>query len=198
MSDENSTSQFSRWVPEFHFDLIGRIIPGLLFCWLYTVGPKISDSGVTTSLAWLFCGYFTGLLLDVIGTATTLPVLNVFVAKDWFLTRQLQLGKQWSDARIWRCIAQLSPDRRFVLVKIMGERCLFRSLFSIGLIVISLKPTALPLELDQWVLGAGLTVVGLVGFVKMTYPVIDRINDGISSSQQRQAEPGAAADGGGM
>ncbi len=187
MSDHDPTEKLSQLVPEFHFDLLARIIPGILFCWLYTTVPPLSgreDKEVITVFAWLISAYFAGLLMDVLGSAIT------SFLKYFWIDLDLWLGQTWSDQAVWEKLDGRSSIPRIVYLKILAERCLFRSLFIIGLITLigsiynqsfpagdlPILGTNLPNGLVKWLMAIGLIISGFVGYVRMTEIIRERMD----------------------
>jgi hypothetical protein len=200
MGVENPTDKLSQFIPEFQFDLIGRITPGLLFCWLYSAIPTIpymNDKEVIVSFTWLVSAYFAGLLLDVVGTATTSYILNYLCHMKWSVPRYLGLDK-WDESAVWEQVDNQTSLPRIVFLKIMAERCLFRGVFTIGVILLiissyniyahdhNMRILSVNLldEFTIWQMAIGLVVCGIVGYIRMTQHVLFRLPKQPSSEDE--------------
>jgi hypothetical protein len=118
-------------VPEIYYDLIGRIVPGLILClvlfWnLRTELSFLKELGGGTVIAFvLLLGYAMGLILDLLaGMFLYRPNRIIF----WALAKFAAKNNVW-QVHVWQVIARQSDEARAShLRKMMAERAALRNL----------------------------------------------------------------------
>lgn len=180
MAADSPVGPLSQWVPEFHFDLIGRIAPGLLCCWMYQLAPKIDDNSVIIGATWIISAYIIGLLLDVVGSIVT-------SAAAWplhWMIKQVcgnrnfyqKYNSIFNNNIVWDVMVASDSSKQYVLLKLLAEKCLFRSVITLSIIPIIRNPFC-PLlqDINQYFLAVLLLTIGLIGHMHMAYTIAERM-----------------------
>ncbi len=134
-------------VPEFYYDLIARMAPGVVLC--IALGwdgrekllPLMEASpAIVAALATVIC-YVIGFLLDVLA-ARTLGKVNRIV---FGMLKKLKPEKAEWDIDVWKLIRSTDKDTelRLVLLKVMAERTMLRSFVLIWMALWYLEPSFL-------------------------------------------------------
>ena len=126
-------------VPEAYFDLIARIVPGIIAVILIAINPIIKIDIATyeqvVGKAGLFTviflfSYAVGLVFDVTGELISDSVIWVI---NYNLTKKMYDGAEFRDQ-----LKNLKPDDARIIIKMMAERVAFRSLFLLSILTIIL------------------------------------------------------------
>jgi len=124
-------------VPEIYYDLIGRIVPGSILCFLlsWSVKTELSSlkdlvGGAPMIALVLVVGYAMGLVLDMLaGTLLNWPNRGVF----WVFGQLTEKQNVW-QVNVWQVIASESnAERASKLRKMMAERALLRNLLVLSI-----------------------------------------------------------------
>ena len=155
MSDNPSVDAKSPILPEFHFDLVARILPGLTAIFYYSPPFEIATMGPTQVILATAAAYVLGLFLDAVAHYC---IDGPFMFCSQFL-------KYPTIMDLWHGTLRVSGSQRRLMLKIIAERALFRSLLLISLVniiiaVFQITPVRLTLFLSVCV-----TLLLIVPFV---------------------------------
>jgi len=126
-------------VPEAYFDLIARIVPGIIAVIVIAINPSIKEEiasyEIVVGKAGLFfviflLSYAVGLVFDVTGELISDFVIRVINIK--------RLNKMDDGAKFCDQLKNLKPDDARIIIKMMAERVAFRSLFLLTILTIIL------------------------------------------------------------
>ena len=116
-------------VPEFHYDLIARIVPGLLV--IIAIFPpwheKVQSLSIMDGMLALGLAYFIGITIDLIIDPITIPFMN-------FTGLAI-------DGDIRNYCNNPTEDQLSHATKLIAEKVLFRSCAAITLIFFFIRPT---------------------------------------------------------
>ncbi len=133
-------------VPEVYFDLIARVVPGVLVIVAISVDadftgglPDVGKFGLV--LIGLLCAYAVGFVFDVAGDTISDALILL-----WNATRHLKVRR---SLEICRTIDGIDDQRLApVLTKLMAEKVLVRSLCLLSITALAFP--AWPAQTDLW------------------------------------------------
>lgn len=145
---ENEVGVIGKIVPEFYFDIIARITPGVIATAPYIWNDITLDPNLLLGGVGLVISYFVGLILDKISDRLLTPSLRklLFLSTN-SVWRNFRHIKDWE---IWVWIhTDVSGLKSALLKKMMAERIAIRSIFFTFLIwlVPCLTPSVM---VDHW------------------------------------------------
>jgi hypothetical protein len=111
-------------IPEFYYDLIGRVLPGTLiaFLYLWPMSAKVAHFGAIRGAVAASSCYLLGLTLDVFTDQVfhwTHRVLRP-------LTKQISFLRVEDDGTLWSWTRTQPAGEQILLKKMFAEKALFR------------------------------------------------------------------------
>ena len=179
--EQESVEKLSGLVPEVWFDLIARVIPGAIILFVSTQSTAISNVTIGGLAIGIVVVYLIGMVFDLCSS----------ICFEWVFAACAKLapGLFVPGAKIWKAIDTLPRAAHGLLVKMMAEGIMFRSLFTFGLIQMSQYEFAInittfeqymqPLQIRVLPLqcSATLTVLSLCCWLKMGETASSRLRN---------------------
>jgi hypothetical protein len=120
--DDEVVEKLTGLVPEAWFDLIARVIPGAIILVVTTQNTTISNVTIGGFAIGVLLAYVIGMVFDLCS--------SVFFEWVFAACAKVAPNSFTSSVRIWEAIDTLPMNSRGLLVKMMAEGIMFRSLFS--------------------------------------------------------------------
>ena len=135
-------------VPELHFDLLARVIPGALTLAFYLGHRSDLLSSVGNVALGMIAAYAVGFTIHLIA----LP-LFCYLLFDRLCRRFYRPSNGWpvDSGRMWRHRAELTGEQKDLFLKRLGERNMFLCLMFVSLVSIVIPPP-IAQSLPQYVL----------------------------------------------
>ncbi len=141
LPEDNKTpfDGFFALLPDAHFDLLARIVPGIIAVAIYFSSFVASISTVIGIASLVLSAYVVGFLADA---------LSEFIVRDGWdclirIIKRASIDTRYGDYDLWGRIRRLDADNRAVLTKMMAEKAGFR-VFAFLLLLVFLFPPVLP------------------------------------------------------
>lgn len=119
----NTQSNLASLVPEFYYDLIGRVLPGVLVGLIYGWIGDIQSLNFGSISLGIVLGYFIGLTLDVCSDRIFYHANRIIV---YPVTKAVPFLRVDDDGTLWSWTRTLSSGEQIPLKKMFAEKGLFR------------------------------------------------------------------------
>lgn len=136
----NAMDNLNSLIPEFYYDLICRIVPGVILCFIF--GWSVQDnlvplgelSGAILAPLAFVLSYATGFVLDIFsGSILRFPNWMFFKGLSRITRRDKRMV--W-ETNVWQVILSVEDDaHRSKLKKMMAERAVLRNLLVLSVVV---------------------------------------------------------------
>ena len=133
-------------LPEFHFDVLARVVPGVLTVALYGwEKTQLTSSFASVSLV-LVLGYVIGITIDVLSDMILgKPLLfigkllsPIFKRLTYENVRPIR-----NDQRLWGDLRRAGDSQYLVLTKMMAEKAMLRGAILIAIVTVFFPPDLL-------------------------------------------------------
>ncbi len=140
MADPSDAGQsFAALIPEFYYDIIGRVVPGILIVCLY-LPCDVKAGELETTLLLLIFSYFLGLTLDVVSDRI-FYFIHFLLDEKWSVLPKFL--KVETDGKLWDWTRTLRRSDQLPLKKMFAEKAIFRIGTFVALISTAIPPPAL-------------------------------------------------------
>lgn len=144
-NDASNSAEIPSSIPEIYFDIIARVIPGVIAIGIYKPAA-LSNALSTPALALiLLCSYFLGLLLHVVGDSIWWIIFYKWQPR---MAKHISWLKVDTIAELWEWIRNLPLVHRAVFTKMMAERSMFQATALIALASVFFPPRAVSKNYD--------------------------------------------------
>ena len=139
--DSGEESSLSSQIPNFYFDLIARIIPGIIATSFYLPNFNLQAFFEKNTLSIFILSYFVGLILNTLSVD-----IWRWVYKETPLLRLISLRKlsPYEDRPIWSWLRyEVKPKYRGIFIKMLAELIMLKSTTLISFIWLIYPPSIL-------------------------------------------------------
>jgi hypothetical protein len=129
-------SNVASLIPEFYYDLIGRVVPGVLVGFLYGWGGDIQFTNFGTISVGIVLAYFLGLTLDVFSDRLFYRAYRMLSP----LIKYVSFLRVEDDGSLWNWTRALPTVEQIPLKKMFAEKVLFRIAAFVALVSVFVPP----------------------------------------------------------